>query len=250
MAAYRRFLVGIGAPKGPTQDRRRAGPERDRPGANEQNQPVINGSAEWPGGVVVSRVNGWITWALARAGRRGARTPPPYAWNEFKRNTLAAHAVAFPEHWDGVITVDDECACLLPVADSGVRDRAGHRLRARVNGYDTQIMHQPAYSLFDLLKLAGLEATSDGYRSRAPPADGTFNVRLPDVGLAQQSGLIRGYLRTSGGSVTMHVAPPPGVAAEPSRGLRGRRARARHRRRRPRAVHAPDARPADPPTGR
>jgi hypothetical protein len=43
---------------------------------------------------------------------------------------------------------------------------------------------------------------------------GTFDIRLPQVGVAQQSGLIRGYLSTNGGSVTMRVAPPPGVAAD------------------------------------
>ena len=41
----------------------------------------------------------------------------------------------------------------------------------------------------------------------------TFDIRLPQVGVAQQPGLIRGYLTTSGGAVTMRVAPPPGVAA-------------------------------------
>ena len=40
----------------------------------------------------------------------------------------------------------------------------------------------------------------------------TFNVRMPDVGVAQQPGLIRGYFRNvGGGSLTMLVAPPPGV---------------------------------------
>ena len=39
-------------------------------------------------------------------------------------------------------------------------------------------------------------------------------IGVADPGVAQQSGLIRGYLSTSGASVTMRVAPPPGVAAE------------------------------------
>jgi hypothetical protein len=80
-------------------------------------------------------------------------------------------------------------------------------------GYDTQIMHQPAYSLFDLLKLAGLGTTSSGYRIVPHLPMRTFTVRFPDVGIAQRPGLIRGYFRASPGRVTLDVAPPPGVAA-------------------------------------
>jgi len=42
----------------------------------------------------------------------------------------------------------------------------------------------------------------------------TFDLRLPGVGLAQQPGMIRGYIRTAGGQVTMDVAPPPDVPAD------------------------------------
>ena len=74
-------------------------------------------------------------------------------------------------------------------------------------------MHQPAYALFDLLKLAGLEATAAGFDvvPHLPMTD--FDIRLPDAGVARQAGLTRGYMVTSGGSVTMRVAPPPGVEA-------------------------------------
>ena len=33
------------------------------------------------------------------------------------------------------------------------------------------------------------------------------------MGVAQAPGLLRGYVRTAGGGVTMLVAPPPGVSA-------------------------------------
>jgi hypothetical protein len=42
----------------------------------------------------------------------------------------------------------------------------------------------------------------------------TFNVRFPQIGVAQEPGLIRGYLRNAGGRIVMDVAPPPGVSAE------------------------------------
>jgi hypothetical protein len=211
VGAYRRFLVGVGAPFGPTQIGAAMAPGSTDPGANEQNEPGLNNSREFPGGAWFA-LNGQLIWALADlegvVPEAGA-----YAWDEFTRNTLATHATAFPEHWDGVISVDDECASYYqsPPSGCGIGLATGAGV---VNGYDTQIMHQPAYSLFDLLKLAGLEATRDGYEvvPHMPMSD--FDVRLPQVGIARQAGLIRGYLSTSGGSVTMRVAPPPGVTAE------------------------------------
>jgi hypothetical protein len=210
VAAYRRFLVGIGAPLGPTRIGAAMAPGSTDPGANEQNEPGLNNSREFPGGAWFA-LNGQMVWALARQDGRVPEAAAD-AWDEFTRNTLAAHATAFPEHWDGVISVDDECASYYqsPPSGCGIGLATG---AGAVNGYDTQIMHQPAYSLFDLLKLAGVEATSGGYEITPHLPTGSFDVRLPQLGLAEQSGLIRGYITTSGGSVTMRVAPPPGVAA-------------------------------------
>jgi hypothetical protein len=209
VAAYRRFLVGVGAPFGPTQIGAAMAPGSTDPGANEQNQPGLNNSREFPGGAWFA-LNGQLTWALARLDGVVPEAAT-YAWDEFTRNTLAAHATAFPEHWDGVISVDDECHSYYqsPPSGCGIGLATGANV---VNGYDTQIMHQPAYGLFDLLSLAGVEATRDGYEVVPHLPMATFDIRLPQVGVAQQSGLIRGYVSTSGGSVTMRVAPPPGVA--------------------------------------
>jgi hypothetical protein len=211
VAAYRRFLVGFGAPFGPTQIGAAMAPGSTDPGANEQNQPGLNNSREFPGGAWYA-LNGQMTWALASLDGvvPGAAAD---AWDEFTRNTLTAHATAFPEHWDGLISVDDECASYYQSSPSGCGIGLATGANA-VNGYDTQVMHQPAYSLFDLLKLAGLEATRDGYDVVPHLPMSTFDIRLPQVGIAQQSGLIRGYVKTSGGSVTMRVSPPPGVSAE------------------------------------
>jgi hypothetical protein len=210
VAAYRRFLVGVGAPLGPTQIGAAMAPGSTDPGANEQNQPGLNNSREFPGGAWFA-LNGQLTWALARLDGVVPEAAS-YAWDEFIRNTLATHATAFPNHWDGVISVDDACHSYYqsPPSECGVGLATGANA---VNGYDTQIMHQPAYALFDLLALAGLQATGDGYEVVPHLPMTTFDIRLPQVGLAQQPGQIRGYVTTSGGSVTMRVAPPPGVAA-------------------------------------
>jgi hypothetical protein len=210
VAAYRRFLVGVGAPNGPSKIGAAMAPCSCDPGVNEQNEPELNRSTAFPGGSWFA-LNGQMTWALSQlegvVPEAGA-----YAWDEFTRDTLAAHATAFPEHWNGLITVDDECAAYYqePASGCGIGLATG---AGALNGYDTQIMHQPAYSLFDLVKLAGVEATQQGYEVVPHLPMSTFDIRLPDVGVAQQSGLIRGYLRGSAATVTMRVAAPPGVAA-------------------------------------
>jgi hypothetical protein len=210
VANYRRYLVGVGAPGGPTKIGAALAPGSSDPGASEQTEPPVNGSREWPGGAWFA-VNGWWTWSLAQLDGTVAGAAAD-AWDEFQRNTLAAHATAFPDHWDGVISVDDECAAYFqsPNSGCGIGLATGEGV---IPGYDTQIMHQPAYSLFDLLELAGLDATADGYRVVPHLPVSTFNLRLPGAGIAQAPGVIRGYVRTAGGTVVMNVAPPPGVTA-------------------------------------
>ncbi len=210
VAAYRRFLVGVGAPHGPTRIGAAMAPGSDDPGANEQNEPELNSSREYPGGAWFA-LNGQMVWALA--GLEGVVPEAAAdAWSEFERNTLAAHASAFPENWDGVISVDDECASYYeePPSRCGIGLATGAGV---INGYDTQIMHQPAYSLFDLVKLAGVEPTQDGYLVTPHLPMKSFDIRLPELGVARQEGLIRGYFVTDGGAVELRVAPPPGVSA-------------------------------------
>jgi hypothetical protein len=204
VAAYRHFLAGVGTRSGPSPTGSALAPPSGEPGAGEQSEPPINGSTEWPGGAWFA-VNGWLTWALADLDGTvpGAAA---YGWDEFLRNTLAARATTYPKHWDGILSVDDEC-------------RAHYQASPEVCGiglttaYDTQIMHQPAYALFDLLKLAGIEATSSGYRVVPHLPMASFHIRLPGVGLTREPGALRGYVRATAGPVTMLVAPPAGVAA-------------------------------------
>ncbi|MHB1925590.1 MAG: hypothetical protein ACYCSJ_12955, partial [Acidimicrobiales bacterium] len=70
----------------------------------------------------------------------------------------------------------------------------------------------PAWSLYDLLMMAGLVPTGAGYRVVPHIPGGVFDVRFPEVGVAEQTGMLRGYLRPQqGGVLSMAVAIPPGV---------------------------------------
>ena len=52
-------------------------------------------------------------------------------------------------------------------------------------------MHQPAWSLFDAIKLAGIEPTASGYSIVPDLPFARFSLRFPDVGLADEARRVR-----------------------------------------------------------
>ena len=113
MANIRRFLTGVGAPpevKGPARIGSSQSPARNDPDVTERDEIGTRrrtNNAVYVGGAWYA-VNGWLTWAL---GELDGVVPDAreYALDELERNTLAAHATAYPDHWAGVISVDDAC---------------------------------------------------------------------------------------------------------------------------------------------
>jgi hypothetical protein len=118
----------------------------------------------------------------------GARA---YAFDEFRRNTLAAHAEAYPDHWNGVLSVDDICYGFYETDPS----RCGIGFTTK---YNTQIMHQPAWSLFDAIVLAGLHPTRSGYRIDPKLPLRRFSLQLERAGVSYSRGVARGYVRPAG----------------------------------------------------
>ncbi|MGH8531048.1 MAG: GH36-type glycosyl hydrolase domain-containing protein [Nevskiales bacterium] len=210
MMNLRRFLAGIGAPPeihGPTPVGSTQSPAASDPEVSETSiapQGVGDGNAVYVGGVWYA-LNGPLVWAL---GQRDGTVPgaAEAALDEFERNTLAAHAEAYPDRWNGIVNVDDACWSFFS-SDPG---QCGLGLLITLSGgdYAGQITHQHAWSLFSALKLAGVEPTRDGYRI-APhlPLDG-WSLRLPNIGLAQQGGSLRGYIRpAAAGPIKLQVVP-------------------------------------------
>ena len=207
VANIRRFLDGIGAPPvihGPSRIGTAIGPARNDPGITEKT--IIDASqdnnAVWPGGTWFDP-DGWLTWAYASLDGRlaGARD---LAFDEYVRTTLANHAAAYPEHWDGTTSVDDLCAGFFGKDPS----RCGGVLGE--TNYEGQITEQPTWMVMGAINLAGITPTRAGYRI-APhlPLD-RFTVRFPGVGLAGEPGLLRGYVTAVADDVlTMQVAVPP-----------------------------------------
>ena len=208
VSQLRRFLSGVGAPaalNGPAKIGSALVAAESDPGITEHHPPSTSNNSAWVAGAWYA-VNAWLVWAI---GDLDGQVPNAraYAWDEFTRNTLTAHATAFPDHWDGLISVDDECATFFAPKP----EICGIGL---TTAYNTQIMHQPAYGLYDALHLAGITPTGPGYQVIPHLPMDTFNVRFPLTGVAQQPGLLRGYVKpVAAGTLTMDVALPPGVSA-------------------------------------
>jgi Glycosyl hydrolase 36 superfamily, catalytic domain/Glycosyltransferase family 36 len=208
VARIRRFLTGVGAPPavhGPTRIGSSQSPAAADPGVTEHSQNPGGtgaGAAVFPGGSWYA-INGWLTWAL---GRLGGTVPHAraYAFSELERNTLTAHATAYPDHWDGIISVDDVCHSFYSPtpADCGA---------GLTTEYEGQIMHQPAWSLFDALRLSGIDPVQSGFQIQPELPFHNFSLGFPDIGVAYRGATARGYVVTaSKQNLSMEVAPPAG----------------------------------------
>lgn len=202
-----RFLTGIGAPpevNGPAKIGSSQSPFLNDPDVDETSFPTVPGSdnAVFVGGVWYA-VNGWLTWAMGTLDGviEGAAE---FALDELERNTLKAHAEAFPEEWNGTLNVDDSCNAHFAVEphECGI---GVFKLLLNING---QIAHQPAWSQFALLKLAGLEPTAAGYDIRPHLPLERWSLRFPRTGLAQDPGQLRGYIKPEQeGAITFTIRP-------------------------------------------
>jgi hypothetical protein len=195
VANIRRFLTGVGAPPqtgGPARIGSSQSPARNDPDVEERTEPPIgigDNNAVYVGGAWYA-INGWLTWALGELDGVVPRARE-YAFDEFERNTLTAHARAYPQRWNGVISVDDVCSAHYASDPS----RCGVGL---FSGWNTQIMHQPSWGLFGALKLAGLDPVGDGYRIDPHLPMNRFSLRLPDAGIEYGRARARGYLSPHG----------------------------------------------------
>ncbi len=76
--------------------------------------------------------------------------------------------------------------------------------------YDTQIPHQDAWTLWDLIELAGISSTQTGFRVVPHLPMTTFSVRFQDAGVASSPRMLRGYITPqASGPLAMQVARPP-----------------------------------------
>jgi hypothetical protein len=172
---------------------------------------ILENGGVWPA------VNGLLVWALARLD-------PAMAFDEFIKNTLAAHAEAFPEVWYGIWTGPDAFNSALSrypgytqfnesMLDGSAGDGANMAFTPGLNWVDfpALCLHPHNWPLFDAVKLSGVEFNPAGL-DLAPAFPGeTYRLASPLLGLERTAqGYSGWYAPQAAGSWTIRFRLPRG----------------------------------------
>jgi hypothetical protein len=170
---------------------------------------ILENGGIWPS------INGTLIWALAMAG--GAS-----AWEEWKKNSLAMHAEAYPEIWYGIWSGPDTYNSVLskypgqtmfaePTAD-------GHAPLAEwgVNWTDFPVMnmHPHAWPLYSAAKLLGVEFNQSGVRFNPALPLEEYEFASPLLGFRKSAkGYSGWYAPAAAGRWKMEIELPAGEMA-------------------------------------
>ena len=166
------------------------GPDmRDKGGTNVG---TLELGAIWPS------LNQTLVWALMAVN-------PAMAWEEWKKNSLAAHADAYPDIWYGVWSGNDSYNSPLNKRPGGAANEP------YFHGTDFPVLnlHAHACSLYSASKLLGLEFTPEGLNlNLALPSD-SYRFDSPLVGVAKSHGRLEGwYAPSRSGSWKVRITLP------------------------------------------
>jgi hypothetical protein len=156
-------------------------------------QPLVGGV--WP------VANAWLSEAYAR---RDADE----GWSSFVRNTLAAHARAYPDLWYGIWTGPDS----FNGPEHPRPGEADAHPATALTDYPALNMHVHTSPLRALAGLVGIEPTATGIAITPRVPSERFSVHWPRLGIDVRRDSIGGYYvaRDAGGS-TLDVALPGGL---------------------------------------
>ena len=173
------------------------GPDLYKPGLFEPGTVVRGGI--WPS------LNQTLVWALARLD-------PAMAWDEWKKNSLAAHAEAYPDVWYGVWSGPDSW-------NSELSKTPGETAASPVfHGVDFPVLnlHAHACYLFSATKLLGIEFTEDGLtvRPALPGESYRFDSALVGVARSREGRMEGWYAPARAGRWKVRVVLPEEKAAK------------------------------------
>lgn len=153
---------------------------------------VLTNGGVWPS------INGTLVWALARVD--GAM-----AWEEWRKNTLAYHARAYPDVWYGIWSGPDCYNSHLarnPGETLSVEPQTtpeGDAVFPFVNWTDFPVMnmHAHAWPLYSAIKLLGLELDAQGLTLRPTLPVEAYSLSSPLLGLQRNEAGFQGWYRPS-----------------------------------------------------
>jgi hypothetical protein len=162
------------------------------------------------GGVWPS-INGTLVWALARVDS-------VMAWDEWVKNSLAAHAEAYPEVWYGIWSGPDTYNSTLSrhpgqtVFDerfiAGEPPKDWFNMGVNWTDFPVMNMHPHAWPLYDIPKLLDVEFTPQGVEFTPSLPQPEYRFGSPLLGLEKSVGGYSGWYspQTAGiWQVTLHL---------------------------------------------
>ncbi|UCC62323.1 MAG: hypothetical protein JSV36_16330, partial [Anaerolineae bacterium] len=170
------------------------------------------------GGVWPS-INGTLIWALALVDGR-------MAWDEWKKNTLAWHAQAYPEIWYGTWSGPDSYNSALSrypgqtmfdeaLLTDGASDRESALGGLNWTDFPVMNMHPHAWPLYDVVKLIGVEFTPDGVQLTPTLPLEAYRFASPLLGLEKSAAGYSGwYAPAVGGRWRIRLHLPDGVRSQ------------------------------------
>ncbi len=165
--------------------------------ARTLDDPSDAGAMLAAGGQVWPAISGLLTWGYALSDS-------PRAWNHLAKNTMAAHALAFPNVWSGIWSGPDGL-------ESRYGDRPGQSWYSAVTpmtDFPVQNNNQHAMPLLALLRTCGVEASASGLVID-PHAPEDFSLETELVDLSRRGTLISGSYRPNAPR-TIEVRAPAG----------------------------------------
>jgi Glycosyl hydrolase 36 superfamily, catalytic domain len=137
-------------------------------------------------GAIWPSLNQTLVWAMAR-------TDPATAWEEWKRNSLACHADAYPDIWYGVWSGNDSYNSPLSKHPGGAANEPFF------HGTDFPVLnlHAHACFLYSASKLLGMEFTPDGLSLNLGLLVDAYSFDSPLVGVMKTKGRFEGWYAPS-----------------------------------------------------
>jgi hypothetical protein len=149
-------------------------------------------------GAIWPSLNQTLVWALTGID-------PAMAWEEWKRNTLAHHAEAYPDIWYGVWSGNDSWNSPISKHPGGAANEP------YFHGTDFPVLnvHAHACSLYSASKLLGIEFTGSGLKLNLALPLNAYRFDSPLVGVVKDHGHYEGwYAPSKSGDWTVEITLP------------------------------------------
>ncbi|HEU0033792.1 MAG TPA: hypothetical protein VFQ53_24360 [Kofleriaceae bacterium] len=171
---------------------------------------VPRGPDGTPGDIDEPQVGGVWPVASAWLTEAYAMHDPAKGWSSLVRNTLFAHAEAFPQLWYGIWSGPDS----YYGPDAERPGEADAHLATALTDYPVLNTHAHASVLRALFAVAGIRGTADGIAIAPMFPTETFSIAWPRLELTSTPTSIAGSIRTIGAApLQLRVRLPSGLRA-------------------------------------